>query len=240
MTPRSRIAVLASGGGSNFRAVHDYLASLGERRAADIVVVATNRPDAGVIARADAVGAETAVIESPRFPRGTPLYDLLESHDVDLVVLAGYLALVPPSVVARFAGRMINVHPALLPDHGGQGMYGDRVHRAVIAAGESWSGPSVHYVDEVFDHGALIAQWPVPVLADDDARTLATRVLRAEHALYPRVVQVVASRRVRLDDDGRAVGALPLPLRLPPLTLDLDDAGIAAAADRALAPLQSR
>ena len=240
MTPRSRIAVLASGGGSNFQAVHDHLASLGDRRSADVVLVATNRPDAGVLRRARSVGVETAIIASPRCPHGEPLAALLENHAVDLVVLAGYLALVPADVVTRFAGRMVNVHPALLPAHGGHGMYGDRVHRAVIAAGDAWSGPTVHFVDEVFDHGAAIAQWPVPVLADDDAPSLAARVLRAEHALYPRIVQFVAAGRVRLDQDGRATGSAPLPLRLPPLALALDDTALAASADVALTPLQSR
>ena len=98
---------------------------------------------------------------------------------------------------------MLNVHPALLPAFGGPGMYGARVHRAVLDARRALTGPTVHFVDEVYDHGPIIAQWPVPVFASDDAASLAARVLRAEHLLYPRVVDAVAGGEVRLDAEGR-------------------------------------
>jgi len=110
----------------------------------------------------------------------------------DLVVLAGYLKLVPPPVVARFRWRMINIHPALLPAHGGPGMYGRRVHAAVLAGGAAESGATVHYVDEQYDRGPIIAQERVPVRPGDTADTLAARVLEAEHRLLPRVVLELA------------------------------------------------
>jgi phosphoribosylglycinamide formyltransferase 1 len=110
------------------------------------------------------------------------------------VVLAGYLRLVPAEVVRTYAGRIVNVHPALLPAFGGTGMYGARIHRAVLEAGVTVTGVTVHYVDEIFDHGRIIAQWPVPVLAGDTETALAERVLRVEHALYPRVVHRLALR----------------------------------------------
>jgi len=112
--------------------------------------------------------------------------------NADLVVLAGYVRHVPPAVVARFRLRMINIHPALLPAFGGAGMYGRRVHEAVLASGVAVSGATVHYVDEQYDHGPIIAQWPVPVHRGDTPDSLATRVLAVEHQLLPRVVIALA------------------------------------------------
>ena len=222
---RARIAVLASGGGSNLQALMDHFAQLGEARAGDIVLVAADRPDAGALDRARRAGVATALIASRRAPQGEELASLFERHRVDLVVLAGYLQLVPVEVTRRYAGRLLNVHPALLPDFGGAGMYGARVHRAVLAAGARSSGPTVHFVDDVYDHGPVIARWPVPVRAGDDEHTLAARVLRAEHLLYPRVVQAVAAGDVRLTSDGRVDPPFVLDRRtLPPLDPELADA----------------
>jgi len=114
--------------------------------------------------------------------------------DAHLVVLAGYLKLVPGAVVSRFRGRMINIHPALLPEFGGPGMYGPRVHEAVLASGARESGATVHFVDEQFDRGAIIAQERVPVMKGDTPETLAARVLEAEHRLLPRIVLELARR----------------------------------------------
>jgi folate-dependent phosphoribosylglycinamide formyltransferase PurN len=150
------------------------------------------------------------------------LEGLLAAHDVDLVVLAGYMQYVPLEVTRHFLGRMLNVHPALLPTFGGVGMYGPRVHRAVLAAGATTSGPTVHFVDDIYDHGTVIAQWPVPVRLDDDEHTLAARVLRAEHILYPRVIQAVAAGRVRLGPDGHIEHPFVLDVAsLPPLDEEL-------------------
>jgi formyltetrahydrofolate-dependent phosphoribosylglycinamide formyltransferase len=224
---RARIAVLASGGGSNLQAVMDHLAELGDRRAGDIVLVASDRPDAGALERARRSGIPTALITSRKAPRGSELATLLAEHRVDLVALAGYLQFVPSEVTRQFAGRLLNVHPALLPDFGGAGMYGARVHRAVLAAGARESGATVHFVDDVYDHGAVIARWPVPVRDGDDEHTLAARVLRAEHLLYPRVVQAVAAGTVRLTADGRVDPPFVLDRHsLPPLDPELADAPI--------------
>jgi formyltetrahydrofolate-dependent phosphoribosylglycinamide formyltransferase len=194
---KSRIAVLASGGGSNLQAILDYLDALGERRAGDVVLVASNRADAGALARAERREVPTAVIGT-----GGPaaLDELLTANEIDLVVLAGYVRLVPPEVVATYEGRIVNIHPALLPAFGGAGMYGQRVHHAVIDSGVRVSGATVHFVNDAYDRGRIIAQWPVPVFANDDAGTLAGRVLRVEHLLYPRVVQGVASGRFTLQN----------------------------------------
>ena len=145
--------------------------------------------------------------------------------DATNVVLAGYLQLVPPDVTRRFAGRMLNVHPAPLPAFGGPGMYGIRVHRAVLASGVRWSGPTVHFVDELYDHGATIAHWQVPVIEGDDEHTLAARVLRAEHLLFPRVVLAVASGALALGSgDTVALVAFDPSLDDAALRQDIDHA----------------
>ena len=227
---RARIAVLASGGGSNLQALIDHLHALGRQRGGDIVLVASDRADAGALARAGRVGIPTALIRSRRIPDGDPLDAMLSSHAADLVVLAGYLQLIPASVTHAHPGRIVNVHPAPLPAFGGAGMYGMRVHRALLAAGATVSGPTVHFVDEQYDHGAVIAHWPVPILAGDDDHALAERVLRAEHVLFPRVVDGVAAGRI-------SAARLQSPVVLPMFDPSLDVSTLGAVADRALSAL---
>ena len=187
MTP-VRVAVLASGGGTNLQALLD---ALRDSPLARVVRVITNRPDAGALERARAGGVAATVLRDPG--DAVELLAALAAH-ADLVVLAGYLKLVPPAVVARFRWRMINIHPALLPAHGGPGMYGNRVHAAVLASGATESGATVHYVDEQYDRGPIIAQQRVPVRPGDTAETLAARVLEVEHRLLPLVVLELARR----------------------------------------------
>jgi phosphoribosylglycinamide formyltransferase-1 len=188
--PLVRLAILASGGGSNLQAIIDYLDALGDARAADVVLVASERPGAHALTRAASRGIATAVIARP--DDGPALVKLLEAHDIDCIALAGYLKLVPREVIARWSGRIVNIHPALLPKFGGAGMYGRRVHEAVIAAGEKESGATVHRVNDEFDRGAIIAQERVPVEPADTPATLAARVLAAEHRLYPRTLHALA------------------------------------------------
>jgi formyltetrahydrofolate-dependent phosphoribosylglycinamide formyltransferase len=176
-----RVAVLASGGGTNLQALLD---ACGPGTPARIVRVVSNRADAGALERARRAGIPAVVLRDPA-DAGELLAAL---GDADLVVLAGYLKLVPAAVVARFPRRLVNIHPALLPAFGGPGMYGRRVHAAVLASGAAESGATVHFVDEQYDRGPIIAQRTVPVLAGDTPETLATRVLAAEHELLPQVV----------------------------------------------------
>jgi formyltetrahydrofolate-dependent phosphoribosylglycinamide formyltransferase len=204
--PAARVAVLASGGGSNLQALLDY-----ERAAPgayETVLVASDRAAAGALDRAAARGVTTAHLADPS--DAGALLALLAVHAAELVVLAGYLRLVPAPVTAAFAGRMLNVHPSLLPAFGGPGMYGRRVHAAVLNAGARVSGVTVHFVDEAYDRGAIAAQWPVPVLPGDTPERLAARVLAAEHALLPRIVAALATGRLALAADGR-VGVPPRP-----------------------------
>jgi formyltetrahydrofolate-dependent phosphoribosylglycinamide formyltransferase len=185
-----RVAVLASGGGTNLQALLDALRDAPLARVARVI---TNRPDAGALERARSSGVPATVLRDP--DDATELLAALD-EGADLVVLAGYVKLVPPAVVARFRWRMINIHPALLPAHGGPGMYGRRVHEAVLASGAAESGATVHYVDEQYDRGPIIAQERVPVRPGDTADTLAARVLDAEHRLLPLVVLELARRGI--------------------------------------------
>ena len=182
-----RVAVLVSGGGTNLQALLD---TLHDSPIARIARVISSRPDAGALQRARRAGVPTTVLRDA----GDPAEVLSALAGAQLVVLAGYLKLVHASVVARFRGRIINIHPALLPDFGGAGMYGRRVHEAVLASGAKESGATVHFVDEEFDRGAIIAQERVPIEAGDTPDTLAARVLEAEHRLLPRVVLELARR----------------------------------------------
>ena len=205
---RARIAVLASGGGSNLQALIDYFAGPGSTDG-EIVWVGSNRADAGALSRASAAGVSTGLVRP--HDDGVALLAQLRNARADMLVLAGYLKLVPVEVVQAFRGRLLNVHPALLPAFGGDGMYGRRVHEAVLAHGAKLSGVTVHFVDEHYDRGAIAAQWPVRVFADDTPQTLAARVLRTEHALLPLTVAAVASGRIHLASDGRVVGDVDLP-----------------------------
>jgi len=185
------IAVLASGSGSNLQALIDFNARLDGRGSGSISLVASNRPAAGALERARTAGIPAEVFDAS--DDGTALVDLLHRYSIDLVVLAGYLKHIPPKVIAAYHTRIINIHPGLLPDFGGAGMYGSRVHAAVLAARAPSTGVSVHFVDDEFDHGPLIAQWRIPVRDDDTAESLATRVLEVEHLVYPGIVEMVAS-----------------------------------------------
>lgn len=186
--------MLASGGGSNLQALLDDLGA--DDAPGTVALVVSNRAGAGALRRAHAAGVPTLTIGADGRDAATLLAGL-GTHGIQLVVLAGYLKLVPSSVVAAFKGRVLNVHPALLPAFGGPGMYGSRVHDAVLAAGARVSGATVHLVDEHYDRGTIVAQWPVPVKAGDTAATLAARVLAAEHQLLVAVVRRACLRLAR-------------------------------------------
>jgi formyltetrahydrofolate-dependent phosphoribosylglycinamide formyltransferase len=196
-----KLAVLCSGSGSNLQALLEYLAAAGANSAADVVLVASDQGDAGALERAHTHGIPAIALSA--IERSHGLLPLLQKHAIEMVVLAGYLRLVRTDVTTTFRGRILNIHPALLPSFGGAGMYGHRVHDAVIRSGVRVSGATVHFVDDKYDHGPIIAQWPVPVFPADDADTLARRVLAVEHLIFPRAIAAVASGAVSLGEDGR-------------------------------------
>jgi phosphoribosylglycinamide formyltransferase 1 len=187
---QSRIAVLASGRGSNMQAIIDHFDNLARERIAKVVLVASNKAESPALIR-----AATASIDIAHFDAaddGSALLALLEKFRVDLVVLAGYLKRIPSRVTRAYSGRMLNIHPALLPEFGGDGMYGARVHEAVLASGARETGVTVHLVDDEYDRGPIVAQWRLPVNPSDTPESLAARVLRVEHTVYPRVIEMVA------------------------------------------------
>jgi formyltetrahydrofolate-dependent phosphoribosylglycinamide formyltransferase len=178
-----RLAVCGSGRGSNLVAL---LEALRDSDIAQVVLVLSNRPDALALERAREWGVAAEALAN--FRDGKEWLERLGRHQIDLVVLAGYLKLVPAEVIAAYRGKILNIHPALLPAFGGPGMYGHRVHEAVLASGATESGATVHLVDEQYDRGPIVAQARVPVLPGDTPDTLAARVLEAEHRLLPEVV----------------------------------------------------
>jgi phosphoribosylglycinamide formyltransferase 1 len=182
------VAVAVSGRGTNLEAL---LRSLGPGAPATVVLVLSNRADAPALERAAERGIATVTLRD--HADGREWLSALERHGVELLVLAGYVKLVPAEVVERYRGRILNVHPALLPAFGGRGMYGRRVHEAVLASGARESGATVHLVDEVYDRGAILGQARVPVLPGDDPETLAARVLEVEHRLLPAAVLAAAA-----------------------------------------------
>ncbi|WCJ31788.1 Phosphoribosylglycinamide formyltransferase chloroplastic [Euphorbia peplus] len=193
-----------SGGGSNFKIIHD--ACIQGSIHGDVVAVVTDKHGCG--------GAEYArsnKISVLLFPRtkdnfgglsSTDLVSSLRDLEVDFVLLAGYLKLIPTELIRTFPKCILNIHPALLPAFGGKGYYGMKVHKAVIASGARYSGPTIHFVDELYDSGRILAQRVVPVLANDTPEELAARVLREEHRLYVEVVIALCEERIIWREDG--------------------------------------
>jgi len=187
---RKRVAILISGRGSNMAALID--AAKDPAYPAQIVLVLSNRPDAGGIDIAHKAGIETAVVDHKEFrDRETfehAIQKVLEAHRIDIVCLAGFMRLLTPWLIARWEGRMLNIHPALLP-----AFKGLDTHERAIAAGVKAHGATVHFVVPEMDSGPIIEQASVPVLADDTPATLAARVLKVEHEIYPRALRRVAA-----------------------------------------------
>ncbi len=191
MSQRAKIAVFISGGGSNLQSLMD--ASKAGELSADIVLVVSNKKKAYGLERAREAGIDTFVYKAKSYPSREEaeidLLEVLEEYEVEFIALAGYLQLLPVRIVKKYAGRITNIHPALLPKYGGKGMYGHFVHEAVLAAGDSESGATVHLVDEIYDNGDMILQEKVPVLPGDNPDTLAARVLEVEHKIYHKALQ---------------------------------------------------
>ena len=194
------IGFLASHNGSNMQAIIDACMS-GALQATPAVVI-SNNGGSGALARAEEEGIPSYHLSGKSHPRLTALdqaiLNALLQHSVDIVVLAGYMKKLGPQTLARFSGRILNIHPAMLPNFGGKGMYGMRVHEAVIAAGETESGVSIHLVDAEYDTGAVIAQARVPVMPADTPETLADRVLEREHTFFPETLQKIVAGELRL------------------------------------------
>lgn len=205
MTEPLRVVVFASGSGSNFESLAVHGSPAGLWRVEGLVV---NRTGVGAMARARKLGIPAAVVPTAGRPERTVAEDMLRSlreSRADVVCLAGYLSLVPACVVHSYRGRMLNVHPSLLPDFGGRGMYGLNVHRAVIASGVGVTGATVHEVTEEYDRGRIVVSRETSVLPGDTPESLSGRVIELEHVLYPIAVERVC-RRLRTKAAERPVG----------------------------------
>ncbi len=207
MSKPLRLAVLLSGGGTTLQNLLDRIAD--GRLPADVVQVVSNRPDAFGLERAERAGVPAAVVDrrdcDSREEFSRRIFDLCRGARADLVCLAGFLQLL--TIPDDFAGRVLNIHPALIPAFCGKGYYGHRVHEAVLAYGVKVSGCTVHFADNVYDHGPIVLQRTVPVRDDDTPETLAARVFEQECEAYPEAIRLFAEGRLRVE--GRRVRILP-------------------------------
>lgn len=195
-----KIAVFASHGGSNLQAIID--ACRNGVLDAQILAVISNNADSFALERARAAGIPAWHLSAASIPDGENLDErilkTLEAAGVNTIVLAGYMRRLGSALLARYRGRILNIHPALLPKYGGKGMYGERVHKAVLANGEEESGATVHLVDDEYDTGRILRQESVPVMPGDTAQSLAKRVLEVEHRLYVEVLGLIARGIIQL------------------------------------------
>jgi formyltetrahydrofolate-dependent phosphoribosylglycinamide formyltransferase len=181
-----RIAIFASGTGSNAKKIIEHFSS---SNIAKVVLIVCNNPNAGVTNIAAQNHVPVVMVNRKGFFDDTICLDELQLHQVDLIVLAGFLWMIPGYLIKAYPNKIINIHPALLPKYGGKGMYGDNVHKAVIDAGDNESGITIHYVDEQYDNGDIIFQAQCDILPGDTPESLANRIHMLEHAHYPRVIE---------------------------------------------------
>lgn len=184
--PISHIAIFASGAGSNALQIIRHFAHSDK---AMISLIVCNKPGAGILQIADKEHIPTLLLDKEPFFQGDAYVPELKKKGIDLIVLAGFLWKIPTALIRAYPDRIINIHPALLPNYGGKGMYGRHVHQAVIDHKEKESGISIHFVDEHYDHGSVIFQTSCPVMPDDTPETLAKRVQALEHAHFPKVIE---------------------------------------------------
>ena len=198
-----KIAVFVSGGGSNFKAIHRQTIQgdiLGK-----IVMVFSNNPNCGAIKFAEENSIPIFIINAARYPnahtRDEFLLETCLKAEIDLICLAGFMKMLPQNIVKQYEYRILNIHPGLLPEFGGKGFYGMRVHEAVINTGKRESGATVHFVDEIYDHGPIILQKKVEVMETDTPESLATRVLKLEHELFPEVVKAFCENKIIMENN---------------------------------------
>ncbi len=198
-----KIAVFVSGGGSNFKAIHHQIIQgniLGK-----IVMVFSNNPNCGAIKFAEENSIPIFIINAARYPnahtRDEFLLETCLKAEIDLICLAGFMKMLPKNIVKQYEYRILNIHPGLLPEFGGKGFYGTRVHEAVINTGKRESGATVHFVDEIYDHGPIILQKKVEVMETDTPESLAARVLKLEHELFPEVVKAFCENKIIMENN---------------------------------------
>lgn len=184
----TRVAIFASGAGSNAQKIIDHFRN---NKEVQIGLIVCNKPDAGVVSIAHKEKIPCLLIQKKRFYEEDAYLPDIRQHHINFIVLAGFLLKIPASLIQEFPYRIVNIHPALLPKYGGKGMYGDKVHESVIAAREKESGITIHYVDEIYDHGKIIFQSRCAVEEKDTAESLAQKIHQLEHAHYPVIISQV-------------------------------------------------
>lgn len=188
---KTRIAILASGSGSNAQKIMEHFKNHPD---SEVVLVLTNNPQAYVLQRADNFEIPTHVFSRQEFFQTDEVVKLLKKMEVDLIVLAGFLWLVPASLLKAFPNQIINIHPSLLPKYGGKGMYGDHVHQAVLENGETESGITIHFVNEHFDEGEMIHQAKFKIEPGDDLNIIKLKGQQLEHQHFPKVIEALAAK----------------------------------------------
>lgn len=188
---KKRIAIFASGSGSNAQKIMEHFK---KHTDAEVAIVLTNNPEAYVLQRADNFEIPTHIFEKHEFYQTNVVLDLLKNLNIDIIVLAGFLWLVPDTILANYPKRIINIHPALLPKYGGKGMYGDRVHKEVLANGDEESGISIHYVNEDFDSGEIIYQARYKIEKNDDLEIIKFKGQQLEHQYFPKIIEQVLKK----------------------------------------------
>jgi phosphoribosylglycinamide formyltransferase-1 len=188
---KKRIAIFASGSGSNAQKLMEHFKSSAD---VEIALVLTNNADAYVLQRADSFEIPSHIFDRQEFYHTDQIIDLLKNLDIDLIVLAGFLWLIPKNLLHEYPGRIINIHPAILPKHGGKGMYGDHVHQAVMAANEPEGGITIHYVNENYDEGEYIYQAKYRIDKTDNLEMIKFKGQQLEHLHYPRVVEGIVKK----------------------------------------------
>jgi phosphoribosylglycinamide formyltransferase-1 len=183
---KKRIAIFASGSGSNAQKIMEHFKKHVD---AEVVIVLTNNPEAYVLQRADNFEIPSHIFDKAEFYKTNSVVDLLKNLQIDLIVLAGFMWLIPQNLLKAFPNKIINIHPALLPKFGGKGMYGDRVHHAVMDAKEEETGITIHFIDENFDEGEIIHQSRFRIEAGDDLEMIKFKGQQMEHLHYPKVVE---------------------------------------------------
>lgn len=181
-----QMAIFASGKGSNAEKIIQYFEN---HKDIHVKTIVASRPDAGVLNIASRFGIDSLVIDKKRFTETTEYVEVLKNQGITHIILAGFLWKVPQQLTAAYPNRIINIHPALLPLYGGKGMYGEKVHQAVIAAGDKESGITIHYVDDHYDNGKIIFQEKIEVLPSDTPNSLAEKIHALEHKHYPAVIK---------------------------------------------------
>ncbi|RZJ83005.1 MAG: phosphoribosylglycinamide formyltransferase [Chryseobacterium sp.] len=188
---KKRLAIFASGSGSNAQKLMEHFKSSSE---AEIALVLTNNPDAYVLQRADNFEIPSHIFDRHEFYQTEDVIDLLKNLDIDLIILAGFLWLIPQQLIDEYPGRIINIHPAILPKFGGKGMYGDHVHNAVMAAKETEGGITIHYVDANYDEGEFIYQAKYRIDQTDNLEMIKFKGQQLEHLHYPRIVETLVKK----------------------------------------------